>query len=93
MLKIKLTRIGKKKQPFFRIIVAEARSKVNGMFNDIIGWYDPLKQTKSVDMEKYNSWVKQGAQATDSVKMLVLSREEKEKLWPSKPKKEKTEKA
>ncbi|WKZ30008.1 MAG: 30S ribosomal protein S16 [Candidatus Dojkabacteria bacterium] len=92
MLKIRLTRIGKTHQPFYRIVVAEARSKRDGQYTDIVGWYNPLKNEKKIDAEKYAYWVGVGAQPTESVERLVLSKEEKEKKWPSKPKAEKSKK-
>lgn len=92
MLKIRLTRMGKAHQPFYRIVVAEARSKRDGMYTDVIGWYNPLKNEKNIDQEKYTYWVGVGAQPTESVERLVLSKEEKEKRWPSKAKAEKTPK-
>lgn len=91
MLKIRLARIGRKKQPFFRIVVKEARSKREGMYTDIIGWYDPTKQPHKIqiDMEKYQYWIKNGAQPTEAVERMVLSKEDKEKKWPAKKKAEK----
>lgn len=90
MLKIRLARFGKKKQPFYRIIVVEARSKRNGYYNDIVGWYNPLEDEKFfIDKEKYATWIKNGAQPSDAVAKLLMTKAEKEKKWPSKPKKEK----
>jgi small subunit ribosomal protein S16 len=73
MLKIKLVRIGKKKQPVFRLVVARARSKVNGRYLDSLGFYNPLNQpyTLKIDKEKYLSWVNRGAQPTEKVQKLV----------------------
>lgn len=73
MLKIKLFRTGKRKQPKFRIVVAEARSKSDGKYIANLGHYDPLENQESVklDKEKYNYWLAKGAQPTRSVRLLV----------------------
>ena len=73
MLKIKLSRTGKRNQPHYRIIVAEARSKRDGKCADIIGHYNPLIKTNAVvvDKDKYNYWISQGALPTDTVKSIV----------------------
>ncbi|MGI5827457.1 MAG: 30S ribosomal protein S16 [Patescibacteria group bacterium] len=72
MLKIKLTRLGKRGQPFYRIIVAEARSKRDGKYIDLLGTYNPMVEPKKIeiDTEKYDAWVKKGAQPTLTVKSL-----------------------
>jgi len=69
MLKIKLSRIGKKGQPFYRIIVDEAKSKRNGKHIDLIGTYNPLSTPKqiNIDQSKYLSWIQKGAKPTDTV--------------------------
>lgn len=74
MLKIRLTRIGKKGQPQYRIVVAEARSKRDSRFRDTIGYYNPLgaSYTFTIDREKYAEWLKNGAQPTDTIRRLVL---------------------
>lgn len=79
---IKLSRFGAKKAPFYRVVAQTTRSKRDGKSLDILGWYNPIKKTKKIDMEKYNSWVRKGAITTKAVKKLI----EKEK--PAKPKKE-----
>ena len=73
MLKIKLTRTGKKHQPHYRIIVAEARSKRDGKAVDSIGHYHPLnsKKTLVIDIKKYQYWLGVGAQPTQTVKNLI----------------------
>jgi len=73
MLKIKLVRTGKKKQPTFRLVVAGARSKINGRYLDCLGFYNPLNQpyTLKINKEKYLSWVNKGAQPTEKVQKLV----------------------
>jgi len=72
MLKIKLTKIGKKHQPFFRIVVAEARSKRNGKFLDFLGTYNPISKLKKVKINRqsFEKWIAKGAQPTKKVKKL-----------------------
>ena len=69
MVKIRLRRMGAKKAPFYRIFVADARSPRDGRCIDEIGTYNPLTQpaTVSVDVEKAQNWIKNGAQPTDTV--------------------------
>lgn len=73
MLKIKLSRQGKKGQPHYRIVVAEAKSKRDGKVSDSLGYYSPLgaEKTIKIDHDKYQSWIKKGAQPTSTVKNLV----------------------
>ena len=63
MVKIRLTRMGAKKKPFYRIVVADSRSPRDGRFIEIIGNY--------VDEEKAISWIQHGAQPTDTVRSLL----------------------
>lgn len=73
MLKIKLTRIGKKNQPQYRVVVAPARSKNGGAVVDQLGHYDPLKTPAAflIDLTKYKSWLTKGAQPTNTIRQLV----------------------
>jgi len=90
MLKIRMSRIGKKGQPMYRIVVSEARSKRDGSYTDIIGWYNSVKDGAfELNRERYDYWKKNGAQPTEAVERLVMTKEEKEKRWPAKPKQEK----
>ena len=68
-VKIRLKRMGKKKAPFYRIIVADSRSPRDGKFIDEIGTYDPNQEPSSfkVDEEKAKKWLANGAQPTDVV--------------------------
>jgi small subunit ribosomal protein S16 len=71
-LKIRLTRGGAKKRPYYRIVVADARSPRDGRFIEKIGSYDPLKPSDSperivLDVEKAREWLAKGAQPTDRV--------------------------
>jgi len=74
MLKIRLTRLGDKKSPFYRVIVADSRSPRDGKFVDIIGTYNPLTNPAEIkiDNEKAAEWIKNGAQPTDTAKALLV---------------------
>ncbi len=73
MVKIRLARMGKKKKPFYRVVVADSRTRRDGTFIEIIGTYDPMKEPSEikVDTEKARSWIGKGAQPTDTVKKLL----------------------
>ena len=73
MLKIRLTRMGAKKNPFYRIIVIDSKEARNGAPTDTIGWYDPAKLDAPVkiDEEKTLSWLGKGAQPTDTVRSIL----------------------
>ncbi|MBO7288846.1 MAG: 30S ribosomal protein S16 [Clostridia bacterium] len=73
MVKIRLKRMGAKKTPFYRIVVADSRYPRDGRFIDQIGTYNPLTEpsTINVDSEKALKWLGQGAQPTDTVKELL----------------------
>lgn len=65
--------MGAKKQPFYRIVVADSRSPRDGRFIEIVGNYDPTKNPAivNVDEEKVINWIKDGAQPTDTVRSLL----------------------
>lgn len=71
-VKIRLKRIGAKKNPFYRIIVADSRSPRDGRFIEEIGYYDPLTEPKTVkiDNERAMDWLNKGAKPTDTVNRL-----------------------
>jgi len=73
MVKIRLKRMGAKKTPFYRIVVADSRYPRDGRFIEQIGTYNPLTEpsTIEVDNEKAIKWLSQGAQPTDTVKGLL----------------------
>ena len=73
MVKIRLRRLGAKKVPFYRIVVADSRYPRDGRFIEEIGTYNPLTDpaTVTVDAEKAQEWIKNGAQPTDTVKALL----------------------
>ena len=72
-VKIRLRRIGAKKAPFYRVVVADSRYPRNGRFIEEIGYYDPLKNPAEIkiDAEKAQKWLSTGAQPTDTVKSLL----------------------
>ncbi len=71
-VKIRLRRMGAKKAPFYRVVVADSRSPRNGRFIEEIGYYDSTKEPAvfSVDAEKAKKWIANGAQPTEVVKKL-----------------------
>ena len=73
MVKIRLNRMGAKKRPFYRIVVADSRSPRDGRFIEIIGNYDPLQNPAvvNIDEDKAMDWIKKGAQPTDTVRSLL----------------------
>jgi small subunit ribosomal protein S16 len=72
MVKIRLKRMGAHKKPFYRVVVADARAPRNGRFIEEIGFYDPMKDPKviNIDSEKAKKWLANGAQPTETVKGL-----------------------
>ncbi|MGN0696865.1 MAG: 30S ribosomal protein S16 [Oscillospiraceae bacterium] len=72
-VKIRLRRMGAKKAPFYRIVVADSRYPRDGRFIEEIGYYDPTKEPSviKVDTEKAKKWIANGAQPTDTVKKLL----------------------
>lgn len=72
-VRIRLTRLGRKKKPFYRIIVADSESPRDGKFLDILGTYDPLQDpiVVKVDQEKLSFWLGKGALPTTTVKSLL----------------------
>ena len=73
MVKIRLRRMGAKKAPFYRIVVADSRYPRDGRFIEEVGTYDPTKEPSaiSVDTEKVKKWLSTGAQPTDTVKTIL----------------------
>lgn len=73
-VKIRLTRMGAKKAPFYRVIVADSRAPRDGKFIDIIGTYNPLTDPAEIkiDTAKAEKWLKNGATPTDTAKQLLV---------------------
>ncbi len=72
-VKIRLRRMGAKKAPFYRIVVADSRYPRDGRFIEEVGYYDPTKEPSviKVEKEKVEKWIASGAQPTDTVKALL----------------------
>ena len=72
-VKIRLRRMGAKKAPFYRIVVADGRYPRDGRFIEEIGYYDPTKEPSvvKVDAEKAKTWIQNGAQPTDTVRVIL----------------------
>ena len=73
MVKIRLRRMGAKKAPFYRVVVADSRYPRDGRFIEEIGTYNPLTDpaTVNIDAEKAKTWIGKGAQPTDTVRALL----------------------
>ena len=73
MVKIRLQRMGKKKAPFYHVVVADSRSPRNGKIIEQVGTYDPMANPAviNIDNEKVATWIKNGAKPTDTVKALI----------------------
>ncbi|MFN2421963.1 MAG: 30S ribosomal protein S16, partial [Gemmatimonadota bacterium] len=72
-VRIRLRRMGAKKRPFYRVVVADSRSPRDGRFLDTIGWYDPLAQPAKIqiDASKALQWLADGAEPTDSARSVL----------------------
>ena len=73
-VKIRLTRMGDKKAPFYRVVVADSRSPRDGKFIEVIGTYNPLTNPAEIkiDAEKANKWLKNGATPTETAKSVLV---------------------
>ncbi len=73
MVKIRLRRMGAKKAPFYRVVVADSRFARDGRFIEEIGYYDPTKEPTvvKIDADKAKQWLANGAQPTDTVRELL----------------------
>ncbi len=76
-VKIRLRRMGAKKAPFYRVVVADSRFPRDGRFIEEIGYYDPTKEPSvvKIDAEKAKKWIANGAQPTDTVRTLLKKNE------------------
>lgn len=72
-VRIRLMRMGRRKRPFFRVVVADSRSPRDGKFIETLGYYDPLKEPYEfkVDPEKVKKWLERGAEPTETVRALL----------------------
>ena len=76
-VKLRLMRMGKKKQPTYRVVAADSRAPRNGRFIEILGHYDPRQEPSvvNIDNDKADAWIAKGAQPTERVaKLLVIAR-------------------
>jgi len=75
LVKIRLTRSGSKKRPFYRIVAADSRSPRDGKFLEILGFYDPRKNPHVLEVKKdrVQDWIDKGAQPSVRVEKLILS--------------------
>ena len=73
MVKIRLKRMGAHKKPFYRVVVADSRTQRDGRFIEEIGYYDPITDpaTINIDADKAKEWIGKGAQPTDTVRKLL----------------------
>jgi small subunit ribosomal protein S16 len=86
MVRIRLRRMGAKKQPTYRFVVADARSPRDGRFIEVLGHYNPRTEPKTivVDAEKAKAWLAKGAQPSDTVRRLFAAQGLCEPLPPKK---------
>ena len=72
-VKIRLRRMGAKKAPFYRVVVADSRYPRDGRFIEELGFYDPTKEPSvvNIDADKAKEWIAKGAQSTDTVKVIL----------------------
>lgn len=72
-VKIRLRRMGAKKAPFYRVVVADSRSPRDGRFIEEVGYYDPTKDPAVIklDAEKVQKWIASGAQPTETVRSII----------------------
>ena len=70
-VKIRLKRMGSKKNPFYRVVVADERAPRDGRFIDEIGYYNPMSKELKLNNDKANEWIGKGAQPTDTARALL----------------------
>ncbi|MEX2052988.1 MAG: 30S ribosomal protein S16 [Candidatus Paceibacterota bacterium] len=91
MLKIRLQRIGKRGQAYFRVVVIERTTKPKGKYLELLGSYDPHKNEVTVKADRVKHWMEKGAQLSPTVNNLLVSRSiiegEKVQVWKAKKKK------
>jgi small subunit ribosomal protein S16 len=77
LLSIRMTRMGAKKRPFYRIVVTERDAKRDGRFVEIVGHYDPIAHPPviKIDRERYDYWIGHGAKPTDSVRRCLRTQD------------------
>jgi small subunit ribosomal protein S16 len=75
-VKLRLTRVGSKKNPIYRVVAADSRSPRDGKFLEIVGRYNPQTDPSTIELdeEKIKAWLDKGAQPTDSVRRLIKAK-------------------
>ncbi len=71
-VKMRLTRMGDKKTPFYRVVVIDSHKARDGQYVDLIGTYNPLNEEVKIDVEKAKKWVQCGVQPTETVRTLLV---------------------
>lgn len=71
MLNIRLKRIGKKKKPFYNIIVSDKKKYINGIYIEKLGFFDPIKKVKKINMDRIDHWIEKGSSVSKRVKSLL----------------------
>ena len=76
-VRIRLTRKGAKKRPFYRIVAADSKAPRDGRFLEVLGYYDPLKDPAQIhiDMDKVKEWIQRGAKLSETVESLLRKKE------------------
>ena len=71
-VKMRLTRMGDKKSPFYRVVVIDSHKARDGQYVELIGTYNPLKEEVKLDVEKAKKWIECGVQPTETVRTLLV---------------------
>ena len=71
-VKMRLTRLGDKKAPFYRVVVIDSHKSRDGQYVDLVGTYDPIKDALNLNVEKAKKWISCGVQPTETVKSLLV---------------------
>ena len=82
-VKMRLTRMGDKKSPFYRVVVIDSHKARDGQYVDLVGTYNPLNEELNLDVEKAKKWIDNGVQPTETVRTLLVR---KNALEPKKSK-------
>ncbi len=71
-VKMRLTRLGDKKSPFYRVVVIDSHKARDGQYVDLVGTYNPVSEELKLDVEKAKKWIANGVQPTETVKTLLV---------------------
>ena len=74
-VKMRLTRMGDKKSPFYRVVVIDSHKARDGQYVDLVGTYNPLNEELNIDVEKAKKWIANGVQPTETVRTLLVRKE------------------